>query len=68
MYSNGRSTFVIFCHLLRPKYFTSAFLSAWRNAYPNILLLKKIKKVFYLFFYLYIYPPDSQESDQGVNT
>ena len=28
------------------------------------------KSIFYLFvlFYLYIYPPDSQESDGGANT
>ena len=27
-----------------------------------------IPGIFYVFFYLYIYPPDSQESDKGANT
>ena len=37
----------------------------------NLLVLSLVnkmdKRVFYLF-YFYIYPPDSQESDEGANT
>ena len=33
-----------------------------------LCIISILKALFYLFIYLYIYPPDSQESDGGVNT